>query len=379
MGFGAVIASDGDLLDQALVDRIVEVRVEQTLASPTVFAIRFQDDACGGTPEVLGAEELETERVLTVAAPAGDELVCLVHGPIEGQRSSFGLGGPGSWVEVLGRDRRAELDRESRREPLRGTASDAMTTILRGTFDQAEVASTTRTYSENDGTLNRRGTDLQVIERLAQNNGLYFWLEYECRRANGSLRVRETARVQPSPERSASGQLELSPREDLRLRLTPTNGRCHTITRFELDFDTNRPTRSEESVIDAGDLEERRSVESDPTSPIERDGEGLSSQVQQDRVRHFTLAGGEDEVRPRVQAMLAEAGWFVHARASTTAQLLGGVLVPHQVVKVEGVGPIHSGAYQIESVTHVINATGHLMDLELRRNALGRRTARRAS
>jgi len=68
---------------------------------------------------------------------------------------------------------------------------------------------------------------------------------------------------------------------------------------------------------------------------------------------------------------LTEAGWFVEAAASTTAHMLGGVLMPHDVIEVEGLGPVHSGPYQVKAVTHVINAADHFMDIELRRNAIG--------
>jgi 1-aminocyclopropane-1-carboxylate deaminase/D-cysteine desulfhydrase-like pyridoxal-dependent ACC family enzyme len=85
----------------------------------------------------------------------------------------------------------------------------------------------------------------------------------------------------------------------------------------------------------------------------------------------ITTAGGQEVLNARAESALTEAGWFVEATASTTAHMLGGVLVPHDVVQVEGLGPVDSGPYQVKSVTHVIKATEHLMDLELRRNAIG--------
>jgi hypothetical protein len=51
--------------------------------------------------------------------------------------------------------------------------------------------------------------------------------------------------------------------------------------------------------------------------------------------------------------------------------MLGSVLLPHDEVKVQGLGPDHSGLYQVKAVTHVINAADHFMDLQLRRNAFG--------
>ena len=73
----------------------------------------------------------------------------------------------------------------------------------------------------------------------------------------------------------------------------------------------------------------------------------------------------------KAEAALTEAGWFVDATASTTAHMLGGVLLPHDVVEVEGLGQEHSGPYQVKAVTHVINAADHFMDIQLRRNAIG--------
>jgi hypothetical protein len=78
------------------------------------------------------------------------------------------------------------------------------------------------------------------------------------------------------------------------------------------------------------------------------------------------------ELRPRAEAAMTEAGWFLNATASTTAHMLGGVLAPHAVIEVEGFGPRDSGAYQVAAVTHVVTAADHWMDLRLRRNAVGR-------
>ena len=55
------------------------------------------------------------------------------------------------------------------------------------------------------------------------------------------------------------------------------------------------------------------------------------------------------------------------------AHMLGSVLKPHDIVPVEGIGAELSGPYQVQSVTHVINAADHFMDIKLRSN-IGRRT-----
>ena len=84
MGFGAVITTGDEL--KPLVDDvmrwIVEVRVEQELSKPTIYAIRFEDDLCEGNPVVAGRPELQAGRVLGIFVKRGDGYECLVHGPI---------------------------------------------------------------------------------------------------------------------------------------------------------------------------------------------------------------------------------------------------------------------------------------------------------
>jgi hypothetical protein len=48
--------------------------------------------------------------------------------------------------------------------------------------------------------------------------------------------------------------------------------------------------------------------------------------------------------------------------------MLGGILKPHDVVPIEGIGTELSGPYQVKSATHVINAADHFMDVKLRSN-----------
>jgi hypothetical protein len=84
MGFGAMIASGekNTLLRDDLLDCVTEVRVEQSLDEPTRFAIRFQEDISDGQPRIKGAPELACGRMITIAVAVGDEIKCLVRGPI---------------------------------------------------------------------------------------------------------------------------------------------------------------------------------------------------------------------------------------------------------------------------------------------------------
>ena len=82
-----------------------------------------------------------------------------------------------------------------------------------------------------------------------------------------------------------------------------------------------------------------------------------------------TGAGNAEDVRGRAEAALSDTGWFVTATASTTAHMLKGVLQPHDIVEVVGVGPQHSIPFRVKKVTHVITPSDHYMDLEMQSNS----------
>jgi hypothetical protein len=137
-----------------------------------------------------------------------------------------------------------------------------------------------------------------------------------------------------------------------------------------LTLDPERPNRFSGFAIDDRDLSEPSTSLTDPQPPIDAGGQKFGG-CMEPRDVSITSAGNQDELNARAESALTESGWFVEATASTTEHMLGGVLMPHDVIAVEGLGPVDSGPYQVKAVTHVINAADHFMDIQLRRNAVG--------
>ncbi len=389
MSFGVILAAgeSNELFPEELTECLTEVRVEQSLDEPARFGIRFQEDLQDGEPSLMKKPQLQAEQLVTVVAPAGDGTVCLVRGPITEVKCSITLGGPGSWVEIRGQDRRVELDRECFRHAWSGRASDAATAILAGYRFLPDVEATTKVYSPLSGTLNQRATDLQFVRRIGRLNNLHFWLSYECQ-LNGldplrqRLKVLETAHLKPSPPRPNGGaavlpvagtpdrEIPLLPSNDLTLRVNvgpeaPGRAACQNVTAFDLDVDVERPNSFDGTALNDRDLKEDRPAADDPQDSLS--GRKLAAVTDKPRKLCITSAGDASEVQPKAEAALTDAGWYINATASTTAYMLGGLLAPHDVIEVEGLGSDHSGPYQIKSVTHVINAADHHMDLGLRR------------
>jgi hypothetical protein len=390
MGFGAIIASGekNNLLRDDLLDCITEVRVEQSLDGPTRFAIRFQEDISGSQPRIKGAPELGCGQMITIAVKVGDKTICLVRGPITDREWSSMLGGPGSWYEIRGQDRRIELDRECRREPQSGRESDLAQAILSKQFTRACVQETNVVYGQPNGngeplveTLNQRATDERFLCQIARRNNMHFWIEYDCQR-NGldpsgqSLKVEEIANLRSSPLRPEDAGILLDCREritlDLKakvtLRVNVDKERCPNVTAFNLKENSERPSVFSGSAIDVRTGIKQPTSAKDPQPPLAKRGKRID-RCGFKRDVCITTAGSVVDLLRKAFAALTDAGWFVEATASTTAYMLGDVLLPHDEVKVEGLGTEDGGCYQVKAVTHVINAADHFMDLELRRNA----------
>lgn len=380
MGFGATITT-GDAnqpLRPELAQWLVEARVEQELSKPTRFAVRFEDDICGEQPAVAGAAELRPNTVVSIIAPAGNRRYCLVRGRITQVRCTTRFGGQGSSLEVHGEDRRVEMDRVCVQATWTGRASEAATQILNAYGFTPEVEQTTTVYEESGNTLSQRDTDLGFLEKIANENSMDFWIEYEVGSSlnplDTSISVTETARLQMSPPTGAgSGPLAppvLVPSGTPTLRINVSGDDCPNVTVFNANVDNERPNAARGATVNARDGQVDDAGAEGTQPPID-DGASLVQIDSVERTICIASPGDSEEQRRRQQAALTEASWFVEATASTTAHMLNGVLAPHEVVSVIGAGTQLSGAYQVKEVTHVINASDHYMDVKLRSNRLG--------
>ena len=310
MGFGAIIASGerNQLLRDDLLDCITEVRVEQALEDPTQYAIRFQEDLSNGKPRIRGSDAFQCGEIITIAVKVADEIRCLVRGPITEREWSVMLGGPGSWFEIRGQDRRIEMDRQCKRRFWTGLESDAATAILTDeyNFDAVCIQTTKKTYGGGPNnneptieTLNQRATDEEFMRQIACRNNLTFWIDYECRSRGGisggdSLEVTEVANLRSSPLRpDAEGLAECQdhialhrdPRATLRVNVD--SPRCQNVTAFNIIEDSERPSQFNGFAIDDRAGEEDSTEVSDPQPQIAKGGDTLKQCNPQRDVLHY--------------------------------------------------------------------------------------------
>jgi hypothetical protein len=384
MGFGAVIATgdNNSLLSDALTDCLIEVRIEQSLDEPARFGVRIREDFHAGQPMAAGASELARDRLMTIAVKTNSGLVGLVRGPICDSQSQFTLGGPGSWYEVHGTDRRIVLGRECFQHAWEGKASDAAQQIINSKGFKPDVQDTDRSYGRKTQTLNQRGTDLDFLKTIAKENGFFFWITLDVVQqpsplGGGSLSVTENAHFRTSPQRSAGpggipaaiSTIKLVPTVAPTIRAGVGDECGNNVTAFQVREDVERPSSANISAIDDKSLKSNSNTASDPNSALSANGKTLTDVTGPKRTLCVTAAGNANDVLTRAQAALSDTGWFITATASTTAHMLGGVLQPHDIVSVEAVGTRYSGPYRVRKVTHVITPSDHYMDLEMQSNS----------
>lgn len=356
---------------------LAEIRVEQELNKPTKFALRFEDDLCGDGPAMADRAEIAPTTMITIMAGAGNVApVCLARGPIVRVRSSTQLGGSGSWIEAHCETRQVEMDRVPVSAKWTG-AHDGVVSGVLGSYDfSPDVADVQGTADEDENQLNQSGTDLAFLNKMASEHGVDFWITYDAEPLGSLALIDETAHFKISPPVAnalpgALGGFTLIPKEDGPVfRLNAVGDDCPTVNTFEVEADLERPTTGQVSTIDTTSGQE---VDESPQAAPDTQGDGPTIQTYGDVTRTLTTAGpGGPEVQTRRQeAALRAAAWFVTGKATTSTELLHHIVIPHDIIRVEGAGAQLSIPYQVKAVTHVINGAAHMMDIKLRSNFLG--------
>lgn len=365
--------------DNELTKAVSEVEVRQTIEGPYQFRIRFPIDISDGDLSLVDDRRLKPRKPDTevaVIAFANDKATCLINGVITKRRFTLMDGGAGSFLEIMGEDRRVQMTREQKFKAWEGTPAEIAEKILKEYEFETDVKAPEIEFTEDGHTLNQRDDDLNFIQQLAGRHDVQFWVD--CKADTnflGELEIEETAHFKPSPDRPvASGgfglPVPLPPLlgggDDCK-ELKLNAGNKSNFSKWELEASTEAPTRSGSIIrvnIDDAALDDD---EAEPT--IEALGEIEPPKLK--RTKQIVTAGSVEEAQVANQAALNDASWTVSAQAETTVHDLGTVVRPHEILPVSGGGKLNDGDYFIKAVTHVIDPVKHTMTIELLRNALG--------
>jgi hypothetical protein len=354
---------------------LVEARVETELSKPYRFALRFEDDICEGKREIAGSDQFKKDVLVGLFVEAAGKLECLVYGPITKVKSSSALGGPGSWVEFHGEDRRHAMGRMAVSGTHVGKASQAAAKILKAYNFKADTQDTRIEHDTKDKQLTQNGTDLAFLEDVARRNNMELWIDYAAEKSGDKITLTETAKLRTSPPRSQSGDKPQLPtlipgEPKLVLRVSPPPGeKCANINKFETRIDFEKPasakgfamTDDEDKKLVADSVAKVEPV--DPTKkPLQIEG------MVRDLPKPEPLT---EERRLAMEGLVLESSWFVEVDCSATLEQLGFLVRPHQIVQVANAGDELSGGYQVMKAVHVVTAADHYIDFTMRANGLG--------
>jgi hypothetical protein len=351
---GVAILVNSDQTADAELGGATSVEVTERLGGPTHFSLQYVVSPSGGDLSWLSDSRLSPGSTLTLRVPSPTGEVCLVKGPVTGQRIHLLHGGAGSSLEVLGGDTSLTMDRETRSiAHLEVTDSDVASLVLSNYGLVGDVSATNARYSETGHPLVQRETDLQLLQRLARRNGFSFWVDCD---ATSGIETGHFKRL----------DLGASTSQSLVINQDPAN-----LESLDVRWDAERPTAATAKALDAATLEvSDGSLTSTPLPLL--GAQGLATITADTRNLLLTAPTADAaDLQARAEGALIEADLFIQATGTTTVSALGGVLRAHTIVELSGAGQRHSGRYLVTGVRHSIDSTGHRMRFELARNGWG--------
>jgi phage protein D len=368
---------DNDLTQQATL-----IEVNQSFDAPSTFRIQFAVDICQGQPTLTDDPRITpsaSDPTIAAVVTIDTVPICLVNGIVTNQQVRQVQGGPGSFIEITGQERRVVMNRQFNVTHHEGKASDIVTQILGSYGFQTDVADTTIEYSENDVKLAQAATDHDFVTKLAAKNNFAFWVDYDVTTDPlGNPTIKETAHFRPSPPRPQDEgggggglpsvpALQLAPPEQVTI-IVNSGDTCSNILVADVHSNAEAinqvPTVSRVNVDDAT---------IDDASQIMNADNMLNKVAQPPQVRssRVVTAGSVEEGRLQNSAAVTDASWSIKLKVDATAYAMQTVVLPHQTINLQGTGTRTDGPYVVDSVAHHIDVVDHKMSMMLKSNSFG--------
>jgi hypothetical protein len=211
-------------------------------------------------------------------------------------------------------------------------------------------------HSEDTHSLMQRGSDIAFLRMLARRTGKV------CRVACAD---------QPGARTGYFAKPKLDGDPALSISLNdPTNW---TVDSIDLEWDATRPTAVTARSALFSDSDSNGAVGDSTDSGLTAlDARTLGDFTGKPMtVLLATAVDSAGELTQRAQAVLREANWFVRCDGEADADRLGIVLRAGMLVKLTGLGALHSGNWLVWTVRHRLTQEAHQMRFELLRNAVG--------
>jgi phage protein D len=344
---------DGAEADEAQLDRISEVRIDQAIgmATEAELSMDIGADDNGLWPDIEEDFAQPESRVRVEARTGTGAYTPLIDGPIVGQRFELSAEPNQSKLRLIVQDDSVLLNRH---EEVQLFESMAPHEIAQQLFqDHGLTAQVDSTPSASTGLARfivQRGTAMHLLRELARRHGMFVY-----------VKPGET----PGQSVGLFVRADLSPSDLPELLLM---GADRNVNAFQAQFDALRPTAARASSLRISD----QSVLTSESS--------LSSLSDQgDVAAHGMVTAGTTflartreetaDLDAATDAAVNHSSWAYTASAEMVSDMYAGVLSPYQVISVAGAGGYLSGHYLISRVIHTLNNEQYKQQLTLRRNA----------
>lgn len=345
---------DDEAADEETLAMFGEIKVDQAIGMASEAELHIDltvDDE--GYWNGMEEDFAQPGRRVRVEVKVGEEgeFVPLIDGIIVGNRFELSAEAESSEMVLVVQDDSILLNRDETVTLFENKRADEIASQL---FDEAGLDADVDEVPDPGAPLSRftvqRGTPMQLLKELARRHGMFVY-------------------VKPGAEPGTSiGVFKYPSWEPSDLPELLLLGEERNVARFSAELDATRPLTAIAYNVGATD---KAVIGAELDTP---DVEALGDEGAHDVVVPVRtwLARTREEQSDLDEAVFAAvnlSSFAYTASAEVDADSYEGVLAPHQIVTVAGVGGQLAGDYLISRVTHTLNDEGYQQSFELKRNA----------
>lgn len=353
---------DGTPADDDLYTALSALEVEENADLPGAIQLNLpvSRSAAGDLTYVSDSRFKPLANLAVVVTLEGKSSECIFDGYVLSHKLHLETGTTAASLQVWGQDASWLMNLEEKvKEWVDVTDADVANAI----FDDYGITPApgntdddSPSHTEDGHSLMQRGSDIQFLRNLARRNGKL------CRVVCADKPGKRTGYF-------VKARLDGDPV----ITLTLNDPDAWTVQALDIDWEVTRPTAVKASqALFNDDDEDGVSADTSDSGLALLDARRLADFSGKPMTVLLTApVDNSGELTLRAQSLLREAGWFVRCEGEADASRLHAVLRAGTVVKIEGIGSLHSGKYYVWSVRHTITAEAHKMKFVLVRNAIG--------
>jgi hypothetical protein len=356
------VAFDGTAADDDFYTKLATLEVEENADLPGALQMRIPvSRGDSGDLTMVGDDRFKPfANVTVVVTPDGGDAHCLFDGYLLSSKLHLGAGTVASTLDVWGQDASWLMNLDERvhewADMSDGDVANAIFSDHGITPDDRNTSDDSPVHTEDHHTLMQRASDIVFLRRLA--------------RANGKL-CRVACRDTPGARYGTFARPKLDGDPDVTISMVdPGNP---GVDALDVAWDVTRPTtvKARQALFDDGS-EDGAGAEETDSGLATLDARALADFAGRPMTALLTApVDSADELSFRAKAMLADGAWFVRCEGEADLGKLGKVLRVGMIVRLDGIGALHSGKYLVWSVRHTITGVSHRMKFVFLRNAVG--------